>query len=91
MNKITKNCQIEEGFWYALYELEDCPDEEEFEDCFMDLAGYQEEAYEEGKDAEVEFSDLDSCTEYVFMAESFDHFGVPSVILLRSILKEDSY
>jgi len=68
------------GYKYALYNLEDCPDEEEFQDCFVDF-GLETVGYEESAGVVViPLADLESCMEYVFMVKSFNSYGESGLV-----------
>ena len=60
------------GYKYALHHLEDCSDDEEFEDCFTD---FHEGVHEDDGPVRIQLAELESCMEYVFMARSFNSYG----------------
>lgn len=76
------------GYMYALYNLEDCPDEEEFEDCFVDF-GLETVGYEEDAGVvRIPLSELESCMEYVFMVRSFNSYGESSLVTQKFRTRE---
>jgi len=76
------------GYKFALFNLEDCSDEEEFEDCFVDFGldtiGYQNE----GQLVKMVLPNLESCMEYVFMVRTFNSYGESRLVTQKFRTRE---
>ena len=77
-----------EGYKYSLFHLEDCPDEEEFQDCALEFGlnsvGYEDSAGQ----VEITLPELESCMEYVFMVKSFNSYGESKLVTKKFRTRE---